>query len=139
MKEIVRDSDGRGIVIEDVDGLEAAIGADGLALVWEDRIVMDAKWRKHPVFRRYMVWHELQHVRFVRKYGMSGKAGLLNRFWDASYYLGIPIMLALVTLILNPSLPTWAGSLAFIAAFLLGIPFSHAVIFSLWWFLRGRR
>ena len=75
----------KGIIVEDIEGLEAAAGATAMALVWEDRVVIDSQLRESPYFRRRILKHELKHFLYVRKHGMTRKAGRRNILLDQTY------------------------------------------------------
>ena len=87
----VNDMENNGIIIESVKGLGDGIGAYAMALIWENRIVIDSKCgTKHPFWRRYILWHEFQHFRIFQKYGMTKRGQLGHRLfhiWGDFYYL----------------------------------------------------
>lgn len=76
-----------GIVVEEVKGFRVACGATAMALVWENRVIIDPKIRKYPRLRRRILKHELKHFRIIQKYGMTRRAGILNELLDQSYRL----------------------------------------------------
>ena len=75
----------KAIIVEEVDGLAKCIGATALALVWEDRIILDAKLRKKPNLRKNVLRHEWRHIMNVRKRGMTKKAGTVNGLIEHEY------------------------------------------------------
>ena len=75
----------KAIIVEDVDGLADCINAAALALVWEDRIVIDTELRKKPNLRRNALRHEWRHIMNVRKRGMTKKAGRVNALIEHEY------------------------------------------------------
>ena len=77
--------DMKAIIVEDVDGLADCINAAALALVWEDRIVIDTELRKKPNLRRNALRHEWRHIMNVRKRGMTKKAGRVNALIEHEY------------------------------------------------------
>lgn len=78
---------GRAVTL--VEGLADASGALALSLVWEtpQRIVIDAKWwaKASPIRREFLLWHEEKHADFVRRYGMTKKAGYRNMVLDLTH------------------------------------------------------
>ncbi len=90
----------KAIIVEDVEGLADAIGISAIALVWEDRIVIDAKFRKKPRLRRNILRHERRHILNARKRGMTTRAWCVNfliemeyrwAFWAAILMFGLLI------------------------------------------------
>jgi len=79
----------KAIIVEDVDGLADCINAAALALVWEDRIVLDSKLRKRPNLRKNVLRHEWRHIMNVRKRGMTSGAGRVNYIIEHEYYWSI--------------------------------------------------
>ena len=75
----------KAIIVEEVDGLAKCIGATALALVWEDRIILDAKLKKTPNLRKNVLWHERRHIMNVRKRGMTSEAGSINFVIEHEY------------------------------------------------------
>lgn len=82
-----RTPSGRAVTL--VEGLGDAAGVRALSLVWEapQRIVIDKKWWNgaSPIRREFLLWHEEKHGDFVRRYGMTIRAGWRNVMLDFSY------------------------------------------------------
>lgn len=78
---------GRAVTL--VKGLGNAAGCRAISLVWEtpQRIVIDSEWwaKASPVRREFLLWHEEKHADFVRRYGMTARAGVRNWALDMSY------------------------------------------------------
>ena len=74
-----------GIIVEEIEGLQAAAGATAMALIWEGRIIIDSKLREKPYLRHRMLQHEFKHFKIVQKHGMTKKAGRWNALLDLSY------------------------------------------------------
>ena len=87
-----RMGDMKAIIVEDVDGLADCINAAALALVWEDRIVIDTELRKKPNLRRNALRHEWRHIMNVRKRGMTKKAGRVNALIEHEYQWALWVM-----------------------------------------------
>lgn len=78
----------KAIIIDRIEGFKQAMNGYGMSLVWENRILLEAKaGTRHPLLFKYAMWHEWHHFLNYYRHGMTKRAFWGHFALDGPYLL----------------------------------------------------